>query len=56
MATETGTASDYRDLLQKLKLFLTGAGSPASGLNWVVEEERSQNCLPPRTITNRTIK
>ena len=46
MASETGTASDYKDLLQKLKLFLTGAGSPESGLNWVVEEERSSFTSP----------
>lgn len=46
MATETGTATNYKDLLQKLKLFLTGTNSPASGLSWVVEEERSSFTSP----------
>jgi hypothetical protein len=53
MATETGTASDYRDLLQKLKLFLTGESvSPvgSNGLSWVVEEERSQYTSPQTDI------
>jgi len=53
MATETGTATDYRDLLQKLKLFLTGESvSPigSNGLNWVVEEERSASTSPLSSI------
>jgi hypothetical protein len=53
MATETGTATDYRDLLQKLKLFLTGESvSPigSNGLSWVVEEERSQSTSPQTDI------
>jgi hypothetical protein len=50
MATETGTATDYRDLLQKLKLFLTGANSPTSGLTWVVERERSDSTSPLSAI------
>jgi len=50
MATETGTATDYRDLLQKLKAFLTGTGSPESGLNWEVLEERSAQTSPQTEI------
>jgi hypothetical protein len=49
MAFETGTATDYKDLLQKLKLFLTGQSvSPigSNGLSWVVEEERSSFTSP----------
>jgi len=47
MATETGTASDYKDLLQKLKIFLTGgSASPLNGLDYVVEEERSGSTSP----------
>ena len=41
MSFETGTASDYLDLLNKLKLFLTGANSPTSGLSWTVLKENS---------------
>ena len=41
MAFETGTATDYLDLLNKLKLFMTGANSPSSGLEWVVLREHS---------------
>ncbi len=41
MATETGTATDYQDLLAKFKDFATGAGSPTSGLTWVVERDTS---------------
>jgi len=55
MATETGTATDYKDLLQKLKLFLTGQSvSPigSNGLNWVVEEERSASTSPQTDITS----
>lgn len=37
MATEIGTASNYKDLLDRLRLFLTGANSPSSGLTWVTE-------------------
>jgi hypothetical protein len=50
MAFETGTASDYRDLLQKLKLFLTNQSSPESGLNYELLEERSQNTSPQTEI------
>lgn len=53
MAAETGTATDYRDLLQKLKLFLTGESvSPvgSNGLNWTVEEERSKFTSPQTDI------
>lgn len=53
MATETGTATDYKDLLQKLKLFLTGESvSPigSNGLSWVVEEERSAQTSPQTDI------
>lgn len=53
MATETGTATDYRDLLQKLKLFLTGESvSPigSNGLNWEVVEERSALTSPQTNI------
>jgi len=39
MAFQTGTATDYIDLLDIFRDFLTGAGSPTSGLNWVVERE-----------------
>jgi hypothetical protein len=44
MAFETGTASNYLDLLDKLSLFMTGNNSPASGLNWV--EERNITTSP----------
>ena len=51
MATETGTATDYRDLLQKFKLFLTGENvSPPSGLSWEVMEERSSSTSPDTSI------
>lgn len=58
MATETGTATDYKDLLQKLKLFLTGQSvSPigSNGLNWVVEEERSASTSPQTDITSNGV-
>lgn len=50
MATKTGDATDYLDLLQIFKEFLIGNGSPASGLNWVVEEERSSFTSPQTDI------
>lgn len=50
MAFETGTATDYRDLLQKLKAFLTGTNSPTSGLNYTLLEERSQFTSPQTDI------
>jgi hypothetical protein len=34
MAFRTGTATDYLDLLTTFRDFITGADSPASGLNW----------------------
>lgn len=39
MAFKTGTATDYLDLVDKLRDFLTGAGSPNSGLNWTTQRD-----------------
>jgi len=50
MAFETGTATDYLDLLNKLKLFMTGANSPTSGLEWVVIKENSTFNSPQNQI------
>lgn len=46
MAVETGTATDYKDLLQKIKAFLTGTNSPTSGLTWQVMREKSSFVSP----------
>lgn len=52
MAVETGTATDYSDLLQKLKAFLTGTNSPSSGLTWQVVREKSYAVSPNDLIAS----
>lgn len=54
MAFEQGTATDYIDLLDKLKNFCTGANSPTSGLNWVVEREVTYSPLEKEIIFRGT--
>lgn len=55
MATEVGTATDYRDLVQKVKAFLTGTNSPSSGLNWQVMREYSDQSSPDSSLTGSEI-
>ena len=50
MAFQTGTATDYLDLVDILRDFLTGAGSPTSGLNWVVERDATYSPLERELI------
>lgn len=50
MATETGTASDYKDLLLKLADFLTGVNSPSSGLEWEIVREFSDRNSPDNSF------
>lgn len=55
MAKETGTATDYRDLLQKLKNFITGTSSPSSGLTWTVLREYSDQTSPESQLNGADI-
>lgn len=41
MATLTGSATDYLDLMVQFRDFASGAASPTSGLDWVVERDTS---------------
>jgi len=47
MATRTGTATDYLDLLLQLRNFLTNTSSPSSGLNYTAVRDTSVQSPTP---------